>query len=204
MLKFKKISIILVFYFIIMLLYFYFLRVESISIDFFYVNSIFIIIYLVIANLFIEPNKLLNFKLYRYNNKKNFFKDCIKLFSLNTFVIYLCISIINSILVALRGFTFNFLASIYYFFNIFIIIEIAYAYILSFSLKKNITILRYLVFITLIAMFYFGTYDTGITPVNIFKYVYYSGTWYQIIIHYAIWILSAYLLFDFNSKRVEI
>lgn len=86
----------------------------------------------------------------------------------------------------------------------FLIIEIAYIYILSFAFKKQINILRYIVFITLLAMFYFGSFDIGITPINIFKYVSYPGTWYEIIIHYMVWIFSAYILIDYNSKRVEI
>ena len=80
MLKFKKISIILIIYFIIMLFYLYFIKLENVTIDFFYTNIIFIIIYLIIANFFIEPNRLFNLKLYRYEDKISFLKESIKRF----------------------------------------------------------------------------------------------------------------------------
>ena len=133
-----------------------------------------------------------------------FLKNPLNGFSINIFTIFLCISILNCIILLVKGLSVNFLTSLYYFFNIFLIIEIAYIYILSFSFKKQINLLRYIVFITLLAMFYFGSFDIGITPINIFKYVSYPGTWYEIIVHYMVWIFSAYILIDYNSKRVEI
>ena len=204
MLKFKKIFMILFIYFIIMLFYIFFMKAENITIDFFYTNIIFIIIYLIIANFFIEPNKVFNFKLYRYNDKLSFLREEIKVYSINIFTIFMCVSILNCIILLIKQGYFDIIKSLYYFLNIFLIIYIAYMCILSFAFKKQIKQLRYIIFIILLSMFYFGTFDIGITPINIFKYISYPGTWYEILVHYMVWILGAYILIDYNSKRVEI
>ncbi len=199
--KFKRILISLLIYLVIILLYLSFIELD---VNFFYTNIIFIIIYLIVTNLFIEKDNLINFKLHRYKNTTSYFIDCFKRFTINIFIILVCFSILNCLALHIMKINFQISLIIYYFINLFFILEILYIYILSFSLKNNINLMRCLTSILMLAMFTFGKFDIGITPVNIFKYILYSGNWFQIIIHYAIWLISAYIFLDYNSKRIEL
>lgn len=204
MLKFKIIFIVWIIYFIIISFYLFLISSSIITLEIFYNNIIFMIIYLIIANLFIDFDKLLDIKLYRYRNKMCFFKECLKNFTLNIFICLLGISMINGLMFYIIDKPFNKYLSVYYFTNWFFGIEIIYICMLAFSFKRKINFIRSLSFIGLCCMFIFGRYDIGITPINVFKYILYIGNFSSIITHYIVWLLGCYLLIDYNIRRVEI
>lgn len=204
MLKFKKIFIILLTYFTVVFSYLLFMKPDDISIDFFYTNIIFIIIYLIIANLFITSDNLIDLNLNRYKSKICFFKESIKQFTINIFTILVGISLLNHLMLCLIGFNVDLLLNFYYFIGLFLITETLYAYIVSFSFKKKINLVRYLALVILLGMFTFGSFNMSITPINIFKYILYKGSLYDILLHYSIWLISAYFLINHNSKRIEL
>lgn len=177
---------------------------EGITIDFFYTNIIFVIFYLVVTNIFVEKDKLIYYKLHRYNNKLLFFKEQIKKFTLNISAIIISISFLNCLLLFIIKIKFELIQVIYYALNIFFIIEIIYLFILSFSLKNKINLMRYVTLFMILLLFTFGKFNRGITPINLFKYILYPGSIVELTIHYIIWLLADYIILDFNSKRVEI
>ena len=203
MLKFRKIFILLFIYVIITMIYLFFVQPDTISLDFFYTNKIFLIIYILLANLFVEPNNLLAIKLHLYNTRSDFFKSDLKELTINNFIIFIGISILNCLMLIVIKAEFNIASFIYYFINLFLIVEIIDVYIISFCFKQKITLIRYAILLILLIILNFGNLGTEITPINIFKYLFYVGNWYEIIIHYLIWLLGGYLLIDYN-KRVEL
>ena len=204
MLKFKKIFIILIIYFIVIFSYLFFMRPNDMSIAFFYINMIFIILYLIIANLFIESDNLIELKINRYRNKSCFFKESIKQFTINIFIIFFGISLLNCLMLYMIGSHVDLTLNFYYFIGLFFIIETFYAYILSFSFKKKMNLIRYLALLILLGMFILGKSNMIITSINIFKYILYNGSLYNLFLHYSVWLISAYILIDYNSKRVEL
>lgn len=204
MLKFRSIFTILFIYFLVIQSYLFFIDPSSITLDFFYRNILFWVIYLIIANLIMENDNLLNFKLYKYEDKKKFLKESIKEASIKNIIICVGISILNYLVVMTKT-DVEVHTFIYYFVNLFLIIEIICICNLSFILRKNSNFIRYLLFIISLIVFYFGTFFKGIIPINIFKYAIYIGSLYEIIIHYLIWLTLDYILIDQNfSKRIEI
>lgn len=202
--KIRKILSLLIIYTTLVLLYISSISAEDLLGDFFYTNSIFIILYILIANLLIEKDPLIEFDIYRYKNKliciKNqFFKN-----TLNIFATFIGIIIINSIVLLMTTGKTSVILSIYYFINIFSIMEILNIFVLSFQLLKKTTFARLISFSMMILMLIFGGSDIGITNINIFKYILYNGDIINIIVHYAIWFFGMYLLLDNNARRGEL
>lgn len=204
MLRFKKIFVILLTYFIVVFLYLFFINSNDITIDFFYTNIIFIIFYLVIGNLFIENDSWVDLKLNKYENKECFFKQLIKRFTINIFLICFGVSVLNSLILLLLEINIDLTLNFYYFIGIFLTLEIINAYIIAFCLKKKVNLVRYILFVILLGMFVLGTFSISITPINVFKYILYKGNLYDILLHYSIWLVGAYILINYNSKRVEL
>lgn len=204
MLKFRKIFIIFIIYYMVIQSYLIFIEPNSISLDFFYRNIMFWIFYLIIANLFIECDNLLDFKLHMYRNKRFFLKESLKEISIKNLIISGGISILNCLMLVIIKSKFSITLFVYYFINLFFIIEIIYIYIFAFIFKRKNILIRCLTLIILLIMFNFGKAYIGITPINIFKYVIYLGNWYEIMTHYSIWLLGAYIMIEHNSKRVEV
>ena len=204
MLRFKKIFVILLTYFIVVFLYLFFINSNDITIDFFYTNIIFIIFYLVIGNLFIENDSWVDLKLNKYENKECFFKQLIKQFTINIFLICFGVSVLNSLILLLLEINIDLTLNFYYFIGIFLTLEIINAYIIAFCLKKKVNLVRYILLVILLGMFVLGTFSISITPINVFKYILYKGNLYDILLHYSIWLVGAYILINYNSKRVEL
>lgn len=205
--KFKKIGKIvglLIIYTILALLYISSISVEDLLVDFFYTNSIFIILYILIANLLIEKEPLIEFDIYRYKSKLICIRNQFLKNTLNIFITFVGIIIINLIVLLITTGKFSIILSIYYFINIFLIIEILNIFILSFQLIKKTTFARLISFTVMILMLIFGGSDIGITNINIFKHILYGGDIINIISHYAIWAFGMYLLLDNNARRGEL
>lgn len=204
MLKFKKIFTILLIYFIIIQSYLVFIKPNTISLDFFYTNIIFWVIYFIISNLFIEYDNLLDFKLHIYENAEKFFEKSLKEVTINNGLIFGGITVLNGIMLLIIKMNFYMIEFIYYSVNLFLIIEIICIYIMAFTLKRKNVLSRVIILIILMIMFNFGNSYLGITPINIFKYILNIGSLYEVAIHYIIWLIGGYLLIEYNCKRIEL
>lgn len=201
--KYKKIVLILLFYFIGMSLFTHYIN-SDVTLSYFYNNIIFMIIYLFIFNLFINNKISLLLRLYKFKNKCSYYMCNIKKFTIDNVVVNLGIVLINSLIIKINCNCFDLYLMFYYFFNMFIIMEIMYIIIISFSLKKTFNLVRYFLIVVFLIMFNFTGFDFSVTPLNIFKYLFYEGDFYLLIIHYLIWLYGCYLLLDYNSKVMEI
>lgn len=201
--KYKKFILVLLFYFIVVLIFVNYAN-NDITLKYFYSNIIFIIIYLFIFNLFINNKVSLLLQLYKFKNRHNYYIYNIKKFTIDNVIVNLGIILINSFIIKIKCDHIDLYLVFYYFFNMFIIMEIMYMIIISFSFKKAFNVVRYFLLVIFLIMFNFAGFDFSVTPLNIFKYLIYKGELYLLIIHYLIWVYGCYLLLDYNSKVIEI
>ena len=178
---------------------------ENISISILYNNIIFFIINVLIYTINLENDSLIIFKINRYNNLNNYFKN----FMIKNILINLCTSIglfLSNILVfGILKYNINYVIAIKYTCLLFLIFAIYSIFILCGTLIKKLMETRLIMILYLI--FSFLLYNVGIIDelsINILKYYFYDASISNILLHYLIWIYGGYLLFDFIKKRIEI
>ena len=203
--KFKKFLISFILYNILVIFYLYNDSGENISISILYNNIIFFFINVLIYTINLENDSLIIFKINRYNNLNNYFKN----FMIKNILINLCTSIglfLSNILVfGILKYNINYVIAIKYTCLLFLIFAIYSIFILCGTLIKKLMETRLIMILYLI--FSFLLYNVGIIDelsINILKYYFYDASISNILLHYLIWIYGGYLLFDFIKKRIEI
>ena len=202
MLRYKKIIFSLLIYTIILFVYLLILRQNFVFyIDFFYTNTMFFLILIILTNIFIKSNKNVELELYKYDSKIQFMLSRIESFTYELIILLYSILAINSLALLFLKSDVDLNMGLNYTIQYFLVFEILFLIINIFIYSKKYNFIRFVIVAIFIALFMLCTNTSSL---NIFKYLLYGGKINDMLLFYFIYFVVVVSLLVYSLKRKKI